>query len=691
MATILADSFDVTGSSLGAGWTEDAGSFQVTGSMVRSSAVGLLHASVDASSQVNQYVQCWCQVPNADQNAGINWRYQSPTMFYAAIGTTTQVLFWRRDGGGYNAIGTYPSSGLGSANWRRLGVQMVGSQIDFYLEGGYNTVLEGPALRITDANITGAGKCGIASTGNNASGANGPLWDGFHCCDGAAMTIYADVNNTGQTLGTASDGDGALSFGLNHVGLQRGSTLHILTEGSTPIGNGSGTYEIGHAGRFAVAGGESFPSYDDDDGGEGSANNANLIIQGCASGTRTLLRETFNTSFFRLRNDASYIMFRGFDWDCTGGSTSALLAVVATNNLGASTEHSFAVDKCGIQLGTASHDDQVAVSVTHDADDVYLRYNVLTVRAGRQGDSLLKLGATGDVIGTVQCRRNIIGGILRRGFLCIDGPASGKSWTFDHNTYYGVSASGITASCLEIDNGATVTGSITHKNSVMFGGTVYGTRVRSATGAISGGITAHHNGYFGLAMNRSNGVTDGGNEEDSTDPAFLDTGSSFPWPQSAASPAITVPWDLRPGAAAYRNSSDDNFGGIVLDRGALETYAAGVDESSIFIEDQAAITANPMSIKSRMIYPEGLDVDSEVQRIYTLVEQKDATFTDSLRCISRKADSSFGSITGQWKTVAKGLLDRFAYPFYAEAFQFQVTGNNTPIFVAVKFYPKETK
>lgn len=689
MATILADSFDRVGATLGTGWTEDSGNFSTDGSKAQIDATGLSIATVDASSQNSQFVQVWAQIPNASQNAGIVWRYQTSTLFYMVVGLTTSFAFFRRDGGGYNAIGTYSSSGLGTGTWRRFGVRMVSSQIDFFLEGSYNATLEGPAERITDSGITGNGKSGIISSGNNATGASGPLWDGFHCCDGAAQTIYADVGNSGQTLGTQSDPDATLGYALNHVGLNKGGTLQILTEGTTPIGNGSGTYSIGHAGKFAATGGESFPDYDDDDGGEGSANNANLIIQGVTSGTRTILRETSNVPFFTVRNDASYIMVRGVEWDCTGGAASKLISTVPTNNLGASTEHSIAVDKCRYKLGTATVDDQTAINIGSNATAVRVRYSLVTTTSGRRGNTLLNIDATHSVTAVI-CRRNVFAGIMQRGFLCGVGPPSGATWEYDHNTYYGLTAAGISASCLEITNGTTVTGTITHKNSIMFGGTEYGTRVVNNATAIGGTVEAHHNGYYGIDTYRGTGVTDSGNEVENVNPTFADVGSTYTWTQSG-DPDISVPYDLRPTDAQYRNSADDSFGGVTLDRGALEDFGASVDDSYVFIEDQNPIAANPMSIKTRMIYPEGLDVDSDIQRIYTLVEQKNASFSDQIRCFTRKADTTFGTVTGQWKDVTKGILDRFAYPFYAEAFQFHITGNNTPIFIAAKFSSRETK
>lgn len=586
MATLLADSFTRTGATLGTGWTEQSGDFSTDGSKAQIDATGLSIATADATSQTDQFVQCWCRVPNASQNSGVLWRYQSATLFYMVVGLTTSFAFFRRDGGGYNAIGTYSASGLGTNTWRRVGIRMVGSQIDFYLDNNYNATLEGPAFRVTDANITGAGLCGIISSGNNATGASGPLWDGFHACDGTAQTVYMNAGASGQTLGTQSDPDGSIGGSLNHVGLGAGGTIQILTEGSTPIGNITGGYLIGHAGKFAATGSNSFPDYDDDDGGETAPGNVNLTIKGVASGTRTILRSSQASPFFELRNTATYVMLVGIDWDITAGSGASLISTVSDNNLGASVEHSVAVDKCVLQLASATVDDHKALNLGYDAETVRMRWNVLKVRTGRFGFAFLHLNPT-FTFEDVECWRNVVlDGDVRRVWYCQDGPAGGDTWKFDHNTYYNMESGTRTVSLLEIADGADVAGTITHKNCIMYSDganpTEYGTRITANPGSVSGVVEAHHNGYFGITNPRGTGVTDNGNEIEGVDPEFENTAATYTWDQSAASPAISVPRDLRPTADEYTDAADDTFNGIALDFGALDEVEVDVSGPVVY-------------------------------------------------------------------------------------------------------------
>ena len=72
-----------------------------------------------------------------------------------------------------------------------------------------------------------------------------------------------------------------------------------------------------------------------------------------------------------------------------------------------------------------------------------------------------------------------------------------------------------------------------------------------------------------------------------------------------------------------------------------------------------------------------------------LSNETSASFTDSIRAISRKADNTSERVS-DYKAVTAGRLERFALPFHAEALQLQVTGNNELIYVGVKYDSHKT-
>ncbi len=135
------------------------------------------------------------------------------------------------------------------------------------------------------------------------------------------------------------------------------------------------------------------------------------------------------------------------------------------------------------------------------------------------------------------------------------------------------------------------------------------------------------------------------------------------------------------------------YGGNQLDTVVWLSATAGppANQYAIYKEDQTAIAALPMSIKTRMIYPKGLDADTLVDRLYLLSTVRENNFSNSVRVISRKADKPLDSITGDFKAVATGILDRIPYAFHAEAFQAHITGNNSPVLIGVRYDAEETK
>ena len=119
------------------------------------------------------------------------------------------------------------------------------------------------------------------------------------------------------------------------------------------------------------------------------------------------------------------------------------------------------------------------------------------------------------------------------------------------------------------------------------------------------------------------------------------------------------------------------------------TAAAAASAGQLVKEDQNPINTPAMDIKTRMMYLDDIDSDVEVQRGYLLSNETSASFTDSIRAISRKADNTSERVS-DYKAVTAGRLERFALPFHAEALQLQVTGNNELIYVGVKYDSHKT-
>jgi hypothetical protein len=586
MATLFADDFNRAGPGLGVNWTEqlNPGGLDTNGTHVVINNNNFFIATANGTSQVDQYVQCWMKVPDVNDNAQIVFRYQDNDNYYAlALDTTNVTLVKRVVVGGVppGQFFTITSGAFGAAgSWIRLGVQLIGNTFTCWKNGDYNAAGEGAIFTATDVAVGGepphtlAGPSGILTTGNTGTGASGPQWDGFHAFDGQPMTIYVDANASGQTLGTESDPDVDKMFALHSAGCVRGlnSRIKVLTEGTTPIGNGGSAadFTIGHAGKFAGA--FTLPEYSDDTGEVTDPGTPNLIIEGTDSAIRSIFRETQNRAYFQIQGDATGIVFRSFDFDMTGGIGSRLVQQNATNALGAATEHSYSVDKVHGELGTVAVDDQSLIAVTHDASIVRVTHCEGSVRSGRFGSSFVFIDSTNVV--SLLVRMNVWHGRVRRGVLVNTGAtlALGNTWDVDHNHFVDLNSSTHTVAAVEVDTGADIVGTLEVQNNLMASRGAnpmeFGTRITG--GVPTGTVDAHHNGYFGIGTNRGAGVTDGGNEADDIDPSFLAEGSSYLWPQTVQSPGITLANNWRPTAPEYVQSADDSFGGVALDRGALQ-------------------------------------------------------------------------------------------------------------------------
>lgn len=594
MGRIFTDDFNRVSGSLGSGWTERNGgawplatNMSTDGTDAILDANGFAVATADSTSRVDQFVQCWVQRPDVNNNCGICWRVQSNDDFYYAVisySAPSQVITVYRAhlATGVTLLGQAVRA-IGTGTWHRLAVEMIGSAIKVYWQDEYNTTLEGPILSLTDANFTNAGPSGIVTSGNDAVGlAGGIKWSDFVAYDGEPETIYVDVNGTAgvDALGTAASPDIGIGYGLNAPGLRRGGALRVTNDSSTPVGNGgpSTYYTIGHDQKFAVDGSEAWPEYDARTGAERITGRPNLTIEGADVATdalRTILRETQNRAYFTIRGNASWVLFRGFQFDqaAGAGASSRLVRTVSTNTMGASVEHSVAVDKCRLRVGEAAAGNRECVLIEYSADSVRLRYSYCDV-ANQYADNWLQLGLAGAVIKDVLAEYNVFHGTALRAIYADRGPPAGSLWRFNHNHYIDHNRAVSTVSCVEFADGSLIIGDVELENNLMASRganpVAYGTRITANSGAVVGTIHAHHNGYYGIGTPRGPGVLDTGDELDSSDPEFLDEAVTYTWPQTAQSPALVLASDWRPGASPYLASADDTYYGVPLDRGALQ-------------------------------------------------------------------------------------------------------------------------
>ncbi len=586
MAILFSDDFSIVASALGVGWTEDVGDFgtnAASGGIAVINATGVSLATADASLQVNQYVQAWMQVPNNLNNAGLVWRFiDTSNYYYLIFDVTANVLtVFKNVGGTPTEVGTTTVVSYTGGAWHRLGVQMVGSQISVFHENLYQTNTsdpgagEGPTFQATDTAHTVAGKSGIISSGNNATDASGPLWNDFICHDGVAETIYVDSTaSSPNAFGTLASPDPDLDWALNNVGLVRGGKIKVLNTGAVPVGNAAGLFRIGHAGKFASNVGSSFPTYSGVNGGVLTPGAPNLTFEGASNVSMTILRETASAFFFELRSDCTYILFTGFDWDMTGSISSKYVQSVSTNQLGASVEHSFRVDKSIMRLGAAGFNDPEGIVVSHDGDHVGMQYVHGLVESPLHASAWIR---TDDVvIGVLDIQRCVLTGNVRQAVEIIGGPALGKKWIIDHNDFIDLgNATIVTVVCVDIADGLKILGEIELKNNLCshVGANPPSFGFRIVANAATGKCGAHHNGFFGMGTNLSL-IDDDLNNAFDVDPVFSAVGSTWSWYQSRVFPGgfpIILPSNWRPTDPAYIDTADDALWGVAFDIGAIES------------------------------------------------------------------------------------------------------------------------
>lgn len=123
-------------------------------------------------------------------------------------------------------------------------------------------------------------------------------------------------------------------------------------------------------------------------------------------------------------------------------------------------------------------------------------------------------------------------------------------------------------------------------------------------------------------------------------------------------------------------------------------YAAGESsDGRIGKEDQnSAITAK-MLVQTRLIYADGIDSESELQRLYLLSKNMPtapSVVTNKIAWATRKADAAALSV-GVSAAFVSGLLDRKPFDFFAEAFQLRVTSSGPLTYWSTKLGASEAK
>lgn len=578
MAVLFQDDFSVVAGSLGSGWTEEVGNFgtnAASGGIAVINATGVSLASALASEQTDQYVQCFCQVPDADNNAGIAWRIKnSDNYYYLIFNTTTNLLSVGKNEATAFSIIQSATLSFSGATWYRLGVQMIADQISVYLDDVYqdNTGVglgagEGPQLQFTDTTHTGLGKAGIVSVGNDLTDASGPLWNDFTCHDGQPETIYVDTAGSApDALGSLASPDSNLNWAFNHVAMVKGGTVKVLNTGASPITNAVGKFRLGHAGKFSGVG--SFPTYSDVNGQELTPGSPNLIIEGNDAGT-SIFREVASGPFFDIRGDASWILVRGVTFDMTGGVSSVFIRTVPTNQLGASVEHSFRIVKSRLEVGNTGLNDVEGIVITQDATSAGLELCYCTSEATTFIDSIIR--ADDFAIGSLNIRRCIFKGPSRRHVNLVGGPASGNTWVLDHCDFLDFGDGTTTNIAVEAADGSKIIGDVEIKNSLVRGNASAEFGFAVIAGAVAGSIGAHHCGFFGVSLALADVDDDGNNV--STDPAFNDESVSWSWLQSRVLPSgtpILLPSDWEPTEEDYIDVADDAQWGVKFDIGAVE-------------------------------------------------------------------------------------------------------------------------
>ena len=613
MAGLANDTFERVAGTLGAGWNERTTGPLTTnmstinvpllGGVAAIDAAGWHVATAVGTLQENQYVQCWYRSPNSSNNAGIVMRYIDDGNFYFAIAIPgTGVYLFRRLASSTVLIAGPVLAGAGTDTWHRLAGRIVGNTISIYIDQLYNTSggREGPHIHLTDGTpVTGAGYAGITSSGNNATGASGPLWNDFIAFDGGPQVIHVDPlfngGAAGEGMGTEERPDLNLDWALNNAGLGNKGTIQIHSDG--PLGNGAlPQFTIGHETKFADPA-WSFPEYSDDNGQLTDPGSPNLTIES-AAGHRTVLQETRNGPFFPLRADATGIVFRGLTFRLTGGIASA-----AVRNRPTAGDRSFTVDKCLVLMqSSGSMDQAVYVEECTQFRSLFSWYSSPDSAIANYKRYIGVLGAV-ENLKVRNCvfdgrDANLDAAIYQHSATPIN---SGDYWDLDHNHYVQIRDTlSSQAAAIHLDNPAGIQGTVEVQNGLFYGGDAgdpvsdrmdFG--ILTNTVGVPGSVLAHHNVYYLVGTPRDVGATDGGNEIVTLqDPAFppdqfftwLHTGNGFnPMLLPPAFPG--PPGNLTPRASNYVDNADDStlLQGV-LDRGALQGYVlpAAEFETTLF-------------------------------------------------------------------------------------------------------------
>jgi hypothetical protein len=588
---LVADTFDRVGGTLGAPWSElGATNMSTDGAKAVIDSVAFHIATAAGTERSDHNVQCWVQSPNGSNNVGICWRVLDINNFYMVIIIPgTGIRLFRRLLGVFTQIG-FLATGITSAVWHRLSVVHVGNRITVYFNQNYNTTagLEGPVLDVTDAAtpVSGVGPSGILTTGNNATGAAGPLWNDFCARNGDADTIYVDQDFNGGAVGegwgSAARPDLGIAWALNNCGTVRGSKVK-LTDAIYGDAAFAIDYSIGHAGRFGAAG-YTFPQYDVDCGGTYDPGDPNLIIEGMDGG-RTELNESSGgagKAFFKLRDDATGIVFRGLDFVLPSTASKAVqLGIITT------VDHSVQLAKCifditGATTTQATFYDAVG---TLAVNTVLCYFKRSTAGVSAFFDSLSQRvrayladycvfqgnGSTGTLDAAINSATTV-------------DPQVPDAWRIAHCTVVDIYKAAVNPCGFAVLDPAGFHAVVDYRDNIHRGKTAllpmrWGVYTAGAGLGAGGSIGCHHNGYFNVTTPRDVGATDN-DDEILTDPAFVG-GASWAWLQTAGSgvngegtfAAMMLDTDYTPGNGDYLDSASDTSPVAgVLNRGAIQDW-----------------------------------------------------------------------------------------------------------------------
>jgi hypothetical protein len=613
MALLLRDRFDRVAASLGSDWNERPAqtvsgqsigtcNMSCDGDFARIDTTPTFHiaTAVASDGSTEHYVECWC-FAKASNNAGLVLRFQDAANMYFLFpdpaGSPTVRIHRRR--AGTQTLNVATGGTVVANDWNLISIIMTGNRIRLWLNGTYNTALEGPVIDFTDGTpVTGAGSTGIMSSGNNATGASGPQWNDFrlNTSDQRGETIYV------VSSGTNGYGDGevdapmpGLAHGLNCCGTLAGTRVKCADAG--PFTNSASTlrYEIGHAGKFDVPG-FVFPTYSDDTGEVLTEGTPNLIIEGVDGLSRTVLRETQGTvPFFRLRTGARGVVFRGLNFE----ATSVLRAVHQESSL--TSDRSYSIDKCLITPGPTGGVAPFIVSAACTA--VRCLFSYAAVGTVNLGDDIFSFIANASVRSSLFRMFLVKGDCNHPVNYTQTMPTwqSGDVHDCDHITFHAPDrASALRSVVALLQPNLIAAGSrLTVQNSISFiegpeqvTSQGYGVYFGN-TNVPAGTMEEHHNGFDGLALDACDAPAGNASTnhvgttcniaaaDAAKDPQFNAPTNFFKWRHTAGAglngegtfAALDVP-DLRVNNTVhYKDQADDATVLQILDKGALQDYA----------------------------------------------------------------------------------------------------------------------